>query len=41
MSFVKFLKNCDLGSKFSITDEFLVKFPFKKCIHVLYLKNSF
>ena len=30
--FCDFLKNCEFWSKFNITNVFLVKFPFWKCI---------
>ena len=36
-----FLKNGDFWSKFNITNVFLVKFPFLKCILLFTLMNSF
>ena len=39
--FCNFLKNTDFWSKFNITNVFLVKFPFYKCILLCTLINSF
>ena len=38
--FCDFLKNCEFWSKFDITNVFLVKFPFWKCILVCTFMNS-
>ena len=38
--FCDFLKNCEFWSKFDITNVFLVKFPFWKCILLCTFMNS-
>ena len=41
MFFCDFLKNGDFQSNLNITNMFLIKFPFKKCILLCTLMNSF